>query len=113
MDNERQVRFNSRRSVINPECMEWWFLIVNDLKETSDIATRIYELFAPIEEEGVNLSGRVNADLRYRLINFESRKKVEKKDIKKVYHGRFLLDRKLYPGRESERLENYIESVIG
>ena len=110
MDKDRQVRYHCKRSKVNLENNEWFFLIVNGKKEICDISDRIYDLLEPIEEEGLTLDGKVNSDdgLFYTLIQFESKKSVEKSEIKRVYQGRVLLDRNLYYGKEPDRLGNYI-----
>jgi len=113
MDLSRQVRYHCMRSNVNSENNEWFFLIVNDKKEIRDISDRIYNLLKPIEEEALALEGRVDNDLElyYKLIRFESEKSVEKYKVKEVYQGRVLLDRKLYDGKNPDRLANYIESL--
>jgi hypothetical protein len=111
---DRQVRYNSRRAEKNSETMEWFFLILNeDKREISDITSRIYDLFAPIENEGIINEGYAKkAGLTYKFINFESRKKFEKDQIRTVYHGRLLLDRKLYRRENQNGLEKYIEEQV-
>jgi len=110
MDKDRQVRYNSKRSKDNPECMEWFFLIINQNREIFDIENRIHNLFAPIEEDYLGFEGIVKGTgLRYKLIRILSRKKIEKSDLYNIYpNGRVLLDRKLYPREEFGGLENYL-----
>jgi len=106
---DRQVRYNSRRSFDNPECMEWFFLIINQNREISDIEERIHYLFSPIEEESLPIMGIVkNSRLRYKLIRFESRIKVEKYELRRKIYRRLILDRKLYNREELDGLQNFI-----
>ena len=74
----RQVRYNNLRSKQNLECDEWFFLIINQNREISEIRQKIYGLFSPILEEYSTIEGNVpETGLRYILIDFESAKKVE------------------------------------
>ena len=103
-----QVFYNFRRSTDNLECMKWWFLIVNKNREIADIENRIYSLFAPIEEESLSFEGTIpHSGLRYRLISFDSRKKVEKHELGKI-HKRTKRDNSLYDRRAINGLEDYV-----
>lgn len=109
MDKERQLKYNSTRSENNLECMKWFFLIINQNREIGGISDKIYKLFAPIEEEGITYEGTIKkTGLRWKLISFDSRKKVESSELRKVYDGRILSDRKLYDRNEIDGLEKYI-----
>jgi len=111
MERKRQVKYNSKRSVNNPECMEWFFLIINQNREISDIEDKINYLFAPIDEESLPIMGVVKnnrkVNLRYRLINFESRKKVERFELKRIFR-RMIKDVKLYHREDPDGLANYL-----
>ncbi len=109
MDKKQQVRYNFRRSKRNEECLEWFFLIVNQNREIEEIKNRIYYLFAPIEEESVPIVGVVKGNrLKYELINFESRKKVELYNFKRFIFKRIIKDAKLYHREDVDGLANYL-----
>lgn len=83
------------------------------IRKICDISNRIYDLLQPIENEGLTLEEQVknNLGLSFKLIRFESKKRVEKSDVKGIYQGRVLLDRKLYDGKNPDRFANYIENL--
>lgn len=108
MNKERQVRYNCKRSKLNPNCNEWWFLIINQNRETSDIEQKIYSTFAPIIDETKTISGVVKGTgLRYKLIDFESSKSVKDIIFSSIYPN-IARDRKLYGRGTSDGLENYL-----
>jgi len=108
----RQIRFNQRRAKPNPENCEWWFLIINKNREIDKIQQGIYNLFMPIEEEGCKLEGGIKGTgLRYRIINFESKRKVEPAELHKLYNN-VVADPRLYCRRSRDGLEKYIIGVI-
>ncbi len=109
MDKERQVRYNVRRSLFNETNNEWWFLIINQNREIKEIQQKIYNLFAPIiSEDPVPLEGCVKGSgLRYKLISFESSRKVESWEVSNVYMTVFK-DLKLYNRETKDGLANYL-----
>ncbi len=109
---ERQVIFNQLRSKTNSERCEWWFLIINQNREIEEIQQKIYRLFMPIEEEGCKLEGIIKGTgLRYRMINFESRKKVELSELRRIYK-KIITDPRLCYRKDKNGLEKYIGNVI-
>lgn len=108
----RQVRFNHRRAKSNSERCEYWFLIINQNREIEEIQQRIYNLFMPIEEEGCKLEGVIKrTGLRYKVINFESKKRVEPAELHKIYEE-VIADPRLYRRRGKDGLEKYVRGVI-
>jgi len=108
MDKERQVRYNSRRSSLNETNNEWWFLIINQNREIIDIQQKIYTLLAPIIEESPSFEGVVKGSgLRYKLLNFESSKKIEPWEVSSVYRNVFK-DLKLYDRGTKDGLSNLL-----
>jgi len=108
MNKERQIRYNWRRSKNNQECNEWWILIINQNREIEELQPKIYNLFSPIEEELEIIEGVVKkTGLRYKLLNFESRKKVERSQLKKIYK-KVVKDIKIYTRENSDGLANYL-----
>lgn len=113
MNDERQVRYNSTRSRQNPEKMEWFFCIVNQNREIIDISNRIYDLLAPIEDEGKTIEGVVTGTgLRYKLLNFETRTRIEPNDFNRIY-SRMILDRKLNNRKNPDGLADYLTAQFG
>ena len=111
MDKERQVRYNYKRAN-NPECNEWWFLIINQNREIRYIKSKIYKLLEPILNEFKDIEGIVKGEnLRYLLINFESRTSFKKHQLKGIYK-RVIRDPKLYNRESPDGLENYIINLL-
>jgi len=112
MNKERQVRYNYRRSKSNLECLEWWFLIINQNREIEEVKQRVYSLFAPIEEESPSVRGVVTkTGLRYELLNFESKKRVRKEELRRLYR-RVILDTKLYNRKDPDGLANFLAEQL-
>jgi hypothetical protein len=109
---ENQVRYNSRRSGNNPQCLEWFFLIINrDKREISRITLSTYELFAPIVEEYKNDKGNFKHGLMYQLLNFDSEKRLDSDWRTKIFR-RVIKDRDLYRRtNDDDALEKYISSL--
>lgn len=105
---QSQVKYNYRRSESNPECLQWWFLIINKNREIKEIQQRIYDLFIPITEEEFSPECAIKkTGLRYKLIIFESKTKIENYKLKKI-HKTIRRDTGLYARKNSGRLEKYI-----
>ncbi len=108
---EKQLRYNSKRSSQNPECNEWFFFIINQNREISQIRGKIFDLFSPIIEEYNSLAGNVpGTGLRYFLMDFESTKKVEDYQIKGLYK-KVAKDENLY-SRSKGDIEIYLSKFI-
>ncbi len=106
---ERQVRYNYRKSKDNLDCNEWWFLVVNQNREIEEIQNRIFNLFAPIVEGPNFIEGKVSGErLRYKLVNFESSKRVDDYKIREIYK-RVVRDNKLYSRDKRSGLEIYLD----
>lgn len=108
---ERQVRYNSRRSARNPQCEEWFFLIINDQREIPSIESAIHRTFAPLMEEKWTYEGKYGTDgLKYKLINFDSERNPDSGWKSKIFK-RVLKDRNLYQRiSDSDAMEKYLES---
>lgn len=107
MYKEKHVRYNCRKSESNPERLEWWFLIINQNREIEEIQQRIYNFLAMIEEEK-SFGGVVKGTgLRYKLINFESKKKAEWNQLSKIYK-KVIKDTDLYDREKQDGLENFL-----
>lgn len=62
----------------------------------------------PVEEESVQLNGAIKkTGLRYKLISFESRNKVENWELKQIFKG-IKKDSKLYERKNPDGLEKYL-----
>lgn len=109
MDEERQVRYNHRKSETNIGFNRWWFLIINQNREIKEIQQKIYNLFTPIVDEvPVPIEGVIKGTgLRYKVLDFESSKKVEAYRISEIYR-RVLKDPKLYDRETKDGLANYL-----
>jgi len=113
MDKKRQVRYNVIRSRNNVENLEWFFLIINQSREIKQIENRIYNLLAMINNESKSVEEIVKrTGLRWKLINFETNKKIEKSEFIKIYK-RILKDEKIYRREDINGLENYIIEQLG
>ena len=66
-----------------------------------------------IEEEKKPIEGVVkNSGLRYKLISFESRKKIEDFQLDKLYK-KTIKDAELYSRKNPDGLENYLINQLG
>ena len=110
---ERQVRFNHQRAGEGNENEKWYFLIVDDNRGAEMAQKRIYSLFIPIQEEQAVIDGHYKSTgLRYRVLRFESRKKVELSELRRV-HKRVFNDRNLYDRSDgSKGLEVYVANLF-
>ena len=73
-----------------------------------EVQQRIYDLFAPIEERSVSLEKIIpRKGLKYRLISFESNKKIEQFQLKKIF-SKIVKNTKLYEREHIDGLENYL-----
>ena len=113
MDKERHVGYNHRKSEANLGFNRWWFLIINQNREIKEIQQKIYNLFAPIVDEApVPIEGVVKSTgLRYKVLDFESSKKVEWWEIKEIYK-RSIKDTKLYSRETKDGLANYLADYL-
>lgn len=114
-----QVRYNFLRSEKNPSMLEWFFLMINQEREFDRISARIYELFSPVIEEyrgdaegDSGIEGIIKGTgLRYKLINFESKKRVEPGELSLIFK-KMRKDTNLYRRKkDSLGLFKYIESM--
>lgn len=112
MDKEREVLYNFRRSKNTLMCNEWWFLIKNQTREIIEIQKKIYDLFAPITEEFISLEGIIKGSgLRYKLLNFESIKRVELSQLCNLYR-KITKEPKLYHRKNKDGLANYLAEAL-
>jgi len=106
-----QVKYNSRRSENNPNCMEWYFLIINtDERELSRIHKNICNLFAPLVEEYSVPENISQKDINLKLMNFDSELKPNN-DWKSKIFKRVIKDNNLYRRQNPNGLENYISEI--
>jgi len=89
---------------------EWYFFILNTRAEAGKIQERILQYFAPCNEFFEMKSGRLISRnyLEGRLIQFRS--DIGKIETKKIYLGRFLLDRNLKQ-MDDVKFSNYLQKV--
>ena len=72
-DVQPEVRYNFFRADENSRYLEWLFLIVDTPKEINRISNRIYDILAPIEDEGMTYEGATRTEgYNYRMIDFKS-----------------------------------------
>ena len=110
---DRHVRYNCQRAETNPDCLKWWFLIINQNRDIRGTEQKIYNLLAMIEEEEKPIEGIVKkSGLRFKLISFESRKKVEDYRLKEI-HKKVIKDLRLYNRKNPDGLENYLLNQFG
>jgi len=109
---ENQVRFNSRRSDNNLDCLEWYFLIINrDKREISRITTSICSFFAPIFEERKSYSGVLENRMGYQFLNFDSQVNPGS-GWRTCIFRRLVKDHDLYRReKDSDGLEKYISEI--
>jgi hypothetical protein len=106
---EKQIRYNYRKSKNLLDCNEWWFLVVNQTREIEELQNKIFNLFAPIKEGPNFMGGVVHGEgLRYRLINFESDKRIEDYKIRGIYK-KVIRDNRLYNRDKKDGLEIYLD----
>jgi hypothetical protein len=101
-----------RRSKNNPQCLEWYFLIINkDKREIPRITTAINNLFAPIVEEYRSYEGIYPASTFYNFTNFDSAINLDSGWKPKIFR-RILRDNNLYHRKEDpDGLEKYISEI--
>lgn len=110
---EPQVRYSCRRSRLSPEGREYFFLIVAHNREIPIITDSIYNMLAMTYNHRTGYEGGIEGTggLRYTLINFDSRKRLEDGWEHKIFK-RVIKDRDLYRrSRDKNALEIYIADL--
>jgi hypothetical protein len=105
---ERRLLWNYR---INNEDqnVEWYFVIINSLRETEDIQTKIVEHLHPVDEFQ-SMEGNFKKS-RYRIFQFLSPKGEDSLRLDEIYQGEKRRERKLYP-RQTGGLSALKDSIL-
>ncbi len=108
---ERQLWWNFV-GIPAEEKIKWFFVIVNDKREIRKISNRIFGRLAMIEEL-VEREGKADG-MNYKLLVFNSEKKLEKDDISSIYRGYVKREERLYTRKRLgiDGLENYVQRKL-
>ncbi|RLG12736.1 hypothetical protein DRN73_01670 [Candidatus Pacearchaeota archaeon] len=94
------------------ERVQYFFVILNDSRETRKLISRIVEMFAPVEEFQEH-RGVVRGN-HYDLVSFYSRRSFENWQKRRIYKGNWKRKERLYERAKEgiEGLENYVISEL-
>jgi hypothetical protein len=109
---------NPERHLPEDETVRYYFVIINDKRESMQIENRIFRVGRPIDTPQIKRGkfGKMN----YTLISFLTQNfRIEGDWIREIYSGRVVEDKRLYE-RESddkktpiEKLEDYVLGKLG
>ncbi len=108
---ERQLWWNFV-GIPAEEKIRWFFVIVNDKREIRKISNRIFGRLVMIEEL-VEREGKADG-MNYKLLVFNSEKRLERDDISSIYRGNVQRDERLYMRKRLgiDGLEKYIQGKL-
>ena len=106
---ERRLHYNMVSETPPENIFSWYFLLINDSRETERVRQRMFEALNPVHEQIIFDQGNLGNShgLRYALFCLKSSR--SEIDFSEVYGGRIIKDRRLYHRQSTASLLNVLE----